>query len=248
MNTRHCATRGATAAVVAFAGLVIPGLSDPAGAAERLPVSGLGSGTFETCVTCQPGEFAVRGTYASVGQLGSGTYSFEVTDDGPCDIEPASFLKGHVELIRSDGARLGGDFSQCAPHSGALDFSLGQFTLTGGTRDLVSARLSFSVKALDAFVTPSGTHGRASLGFTGSVNVSEPVGYWMVDESGVVSAFGGAQWQGNAPTPTAARAVAPTSTGDGYWVVNISGQVYAFGHAHWYGNADTAAFAAGEVV
>jgi uncharacterized delta-60 repeat protein len=70
-------------------------------------------------------------------------------------------------------------------------------------------------------------------------------GYWMLDASGRVYAFGDATYLGD-PFPavqaagTTAVDLAPTATGDGYWVVDSAGHVYAFGDATRYGDVSFA--------
>jgi hypothetical protein len=48
-----------------------------------------------------------------------------------------------------------------------------------------------------------------------AASVGEPTGYWMVDESGEVTAFGSAAHLGEGLTPTVAMAA--TVDGPGYW-------------------------------
>ncbi|MGH3115858.1 MAG: hypothetical protein ACRDQ2_01840 [Gaiellales bacterium] len=67
-------------------------------------------------------------------------------------------------------------------------------------------------------------------------------GYWMVDATGHVYAFGGASYRG-APTGMLSSTVADieaTPTSEGYWVIDSGGHVYAFGDAPYLGNADPA--------
>jgi photosystem II stability/assembly factor-like uncharacterized protein len=71
-------------------------------------------------------------------------------------------------------------------------------------------------------------------------------GYWMVGRTGDVYAFGDAAWMGNAPAPSPAADLEPTTTGNGYWVVDTAGRVLAFGDARAMGDAGT--LAAGEEV
>jgi type VII secretion-associated serine protease mycosin len=61
-------------------------------------------------------------------------------------------------------------------------------------------------------------------------------GYWMVDRTGHVYAFGAAHHHGNAPTSTAVD-LEPTPSGKGYWVVDELGFVYTFGDAPYVGGA-----------
>ena len=64
-------------------------------------------------------------------------------------------------------------------------------------------------------------------------------GYWGVDASGAVYAFGSAPYLGGAGRSHAAPAIvdlAPTPTGNGYWMVDTKGSVFTFGDAQDYGS------------
>jgi hypothetical protein len=78
---------------------------------------------------------------------------------------------------------------------------------------------------------------------SGSHPVSiEPVnghnGYWILDASGAVTAFGEAPLLGSAPVdPVPAVAMASTGTGLGYWILRSDGSIAAFGDASMLGSA-----------
>jgi hypothetical protein len=62
-------------------------------------------------------------------------------------------------------------------------------------------------------------------------------GYWAVDASGSVYAFGSAPFYGGrAPGSAPIVDMAPTTTGRGYWLVDTAGVVYPFGDAVDYGS------------
>jgi hypothetical protein len=71
---------------------------------------------------------------------------------------------------------------------------------------------------------------------------STGLGYWVVSEDGIVSAFGDAPHRVDlADNPFRAfpiRGIEPTPSGDGYWLLDAIGGVYAFGDAVFHGAAD----------
>jgi hypothetical protein len=180
------------------------------------------------------------GSYTSLGQLGTGRYTFESTVS-VCDVaRNTQTLTGTAALVRSDGARLSGTVAgteSCSHPTGT--HAVFTADLTSGTRDLVRARLVFDGMLAGFVVTPSGERASETFAITGSVVTTALVGWWMVNTSGNVYAFGGAPYLGSAPTiHSVATHIEPTPSRNGYWIVNEEGQVYAFGDAHWFGNAD----------
>jgi hypothetical protein len=212
-------------------------------------VSGLGGGVLGlSCLHCAPGglQRVDQGKYVSVGQLGTGSYSMDWSVGSACGpINAGEQLNGNVSFDRSDGANLFGTLDFCE-----VDGSPFSVHLTG-TTDLRSADLTLTIfNRGDTVVSvpADAEQSREQIGFTGTITVSRRIGYWMIDTSGRVYGFGGNDWHGNAPTPTAARDLAPSPSGNGYWVVNVAGQVYSFGDAHWLGNANRAVLAPGEQI
>ena len=64
-------------------------------------------------------------------------------------------------------------------------------------------------------------------------------GYWTVDASGAVYAFGGAPYSGGLSRPSGSAPVvdlAPSGTGAGYWLVDAAGEVHPFGDAPDFGS------------
>lgn len=194
-----------------------------------------------------------KGTYRSAGQLGSGHYLFSsVFDASACqgihDYEHQMPLSGTATIIRSDGAHMDGTIRG---HESCLNDAptLLQYdvAVANGTRDLVSARLSFGGSA---DIPEAATEGEA-FAFDGTISVRQRVGYWMMTNAGDVYSFGGAGWYGNADSFGAtfsAVHLEPTPDGGGYWIVDSFGRVLAFGDARWLGNANPAALDAGERV
>ncbi|MDQ1521046.1 MAG: hypothetical protein QOI55_2119 [Actinomycetota bacterium] len=74
-----------------------------------------------------------------------------------------------------------------------------------------------------------------------------PTGYWMVESTGKVHAFGQVTNHGNASTTLVAH-FEPSPSHKGYWIVDAGGRVFAFGDARAFGNANAAGFAPGETV
>ena len=83
---------------------------------------------------------------------------------------------------------------------------------------------------------------------TSASNTAKRQGYWMLDSSGRVYAFGDAVYLGD-PFPTVSGAagfgvkavdIATTATGNGYWVVDSIGRVFAFGDAVRFGDVTIA--------
>src|SRR5262245_20993661 len=103
-----------------------------ADAAVSQPVSGLGIGNVFVIATGSPRDDT--GSYASFGQLGSGSYHF--SSPGPflsCGAHnEGSQLNGTAQFTRSDGAQLSGNINVCE-----IDGSPFQIHLTAGTRDLI---------------------------------------------------------------------------------------------------------------
>jgi uncharacterized delta-60 repeat protein len=93
-------------------------------------------------------------------------------------------------------------------------------------------------------VNPSLTLGFAVRLTTSPLAVTDRQGYWMLDASGRVYAFGDAAYLGD-PFPAIAAAgthavdIAPSASGDGYLVVDDAGHVYAFGDAVRFGDVTT---------
>lgn len=225
------------------------------------PVSGLGKGSSSVdCLGCGGLLRGDSGRYASVGQLGSGSYSFNSTIGPACGAGNRGVeFSGTASFSRADGAQLSGKFDECVPsHPVSADCASAgcpiddtpiPMHLSGGARDLISADLTVTFfYAGNTVAIPDGDLSDEQLAFTGSITVTRQIGYWMLDTSGRVYGFGGGSWHGNATTPIATRDLAPTPSGSGYWVVNVDGQVYAFGDARWLGNANRATFATGEQV
>jgi uncharacterized protein YkwD len=65
-------------------------------------------------------------------------------------------------------------------------------------------------------------------------------GYWMVDASGRVYAFGAVRSSGDAPAGSRISGLAPTPRGRGYWLLDASGRVLPCGDATAYGGATMA--------
>jgi hypothetical protein len=220
--------------VVGLVGAGIP-------AAGAVAQSAFGSATGESDISAYFPTQSDLGSYTSRGQLGSGRYHFE-TNVSACDTATdRQTLSGTATLVRSDGASLkgtvtGSEGCQHTKHDISADFTL---DLTSGTRDLVSAHLTFSGAISGLVVTPGGERGVGKFQIMGSLVTTTRVGWWMLATSGNVYAFGGAPYLGNAPTPhSVATRIEPTLSRNGYWIVNEQGQVYAFGDTRWFGNAD----------
>ena len=79
----------------------------------------------------------------------------------------------------------------------------------------------------------SGTTGEQKLVTPGPGPVASTAGYWALDASGAVYAFGAARPMGPGTVTPAATAVdiEPTPAGDGYWILDSTGAVSAVGTA-----------------
>ena len=192
-----------------------------------------------------------HGQYASTGQLGRGSYRFDMTYDySLCSSSVTSFVAtGTARLIRSDGTVVAGTATEkfdCNAGPGIPAREAVAVVLTRGTRDLLGARLLF-VGTRTYLATPTGDIGPESFVFSGSSSATRRVGYWMLEHRGAVHAFGGADRVGQRVVPAfGSPHIEPTGTGNGYWLVDADGHVFAFGDARRYGNAG--ALLAGEVV
>jgi hypothetical protein len=63
-------------------------------------------------------------------------------------------------------------------------------------------------------------------------------GYWMVSTGGVVYAFGGAKWYGDARNEgrrSPIVGIVATPSGKGYWLIGADGGVFTYGDARFYG-------------
>jgi 1-phosphatidylinositol phosphodiesterase len=77
-------------------------------------------------------------------------------------------------------------------------------------------------------------------------NLSPDAGYWIVENSAIVTAFGTAETFASQPSLSDITAIAATPSGRGYYLVSRGGKVYAFGDAVHRGEgvpADTQAVA-----
>jgi hypothetical protein len=70
----------------------------------------------------------------------------------------------------------------------------------------------------------------------GIASVPAGGGYWVVDRTGHVSAYGSATFYGESanPWPPSAVGIAATTAGDGYWILRSTGYVEAHGLAPFY--------------
>jgi hypothetical protein len=206
-----------------------------AGASVALPVTGGALGRAVILFGVSPGDqndWSETGGYVTGGQLGKGNFDFE-NNAFPSSC-PSS---GTGRLVRSDGAVLSGAITRTGTCSGAPGTEQIIFTATTGTRDLLGARLVFTVQPGVAYPLPGdGVDFGVASQIQGTVTTTSRIGYAMSDANARVFAFGGAPSLGDAPTTSVTR-IAFTPSRNGYWIVNAAGQVYAFGDAHWYGNA-----------
>ena len=91
-------------------------------------------------------------------------------------------------------------------------------------------RAGVGVSALSTVVEPG----------TASTQPSGPNGYWMVDKTGTVYAFGHVVDRGDASTQNVTH-IEPTPTRRGYWIVTADGSVFPFGDAFHLAGAGTLA-------
>jgi hypothetical protein len=211
--------------------------------------SGVAAATENYLVfTGQEEEF---GRYVTGGQLGSGRYQWTATyDDTNCtDSGGEITVSGQASFTRFDGAVLSGTVTgtEGCLFEGPEPVSL-TVNLTAGARDLVGAHVV--LEGIRAFgrLDRSGETDSTLLKLTGSATVTAPIGYWIVGQSGSVSAFGGLDAHGNAVTSRAVTHLEPTPDHAGYWIVDTDGHVFPFGDASWLGDAPSSALAAGETV
>ena len=205
--------------------------------------SGVAVGNLGVDVVADPTVVSTidYGHYASTGQLGRGTYRFDLSYKSPaCEGSVKSATEtGTARLVRSDGAVLTGTATEAIPcrtdPNPAVRDSVA-VVLTHGSRDLVGATLLFSgTRTYEA--TPTGDIGPESFVFSGNSTATRRVGYWMVNSAGAVHAFGGVNALGNGSSSLGFSHIEPTPGGNGYWLVDTGGRVSAFGDAHAYGNA-----------
>jgi hypothetical protein len=190
------------------------------------------------------------GDYIANGQLGRGTYAFRLAyDDARCAHGSRTMTAtGTSRLIRSDGAVLSGTVTaseDCLPGL-PLEHAVFTVTLTRGSRDIVGAKFELA-GTMVLRVAPDGEIGTESFGLAGVCSVATRIGYWMVDPTGNVFAFGGARRLANTLRVAVAH-IESTPTGDGYWIVDTSGGVHGYGDARALGDAPRSALAPGEEI
>jgi uncharacterized delta-60 repeat protein len=191
---------------------------------------------------------------------GFGTGGIARTDNRP-------LLDGFSLGVRRDGrivvgaveTHLVGTFAVLAAQflpTGAPDPGYGTGGVGAATFGSLMSLFPLNATAVQADGRVVAVGGRATIpaiGFTAGfaarlsaspLEVADPEGYWMLDGSGRVYAFGDAAYLGD-PYPTIAAGAAfgvtavdlvPTTTGDGYWVLDNVGRVFAFGDAVHRGN------------
>lgn len=103
------------------------------------------------------------------------------------------------------------------------------------TPDLINGRMSLTEIVNETRVCSAGV----PAGTPASVNAEQ--GYWTLDTTGTVKAYGNAKCYGSVPTPPnrPAAGMAVTPDRKGYWIVTEDGTVYTFGNAQFYGSAST---------
>jgi ribosomal protein L24E len=229
----------ATTSVPAAAGVAPNPLTPPV--VQRQ--SGVAFGTVGVDVVANPPKSRLTdsGHYESSGQLGRGTYRFDLTfDSSACNASVTTITAGGTaRLVRSDGAVLTGTAAESfgcylagvPPVKEAVSV-----VLTHGSRDLLGANLLFS-GTRTYLATPTGDIGPESFVFSGRSSARPRIGYWMVNAAGVVHAFGGVDALGGGSSRFAFAHIEATPTRNGYWLVDTGGRVSAFGDAHAYGNA-----------
>jgi hypothetical protein len=91
----------------------------------------------------------------------------------------------------------------------------------------------------DRTVTATDTVTTSLTGTSGTIDVSELHGYWLVGADGGIFTFGSAQFHGSTGNLTLQRPVVgitPTSDRNGYWLVASDGGIFAFGDAGFHGS------------
>jgi hypothetical protein len=187
------------------------------------------------------------GRYVTGGQLGTGYYLINATYDQSGCAHPGGdiTITGTADFHRTDNARLRGTATGTeACTNGAVRITV---DLTFGSHDFVSAHLTLTGTRTFDHITPSADVYTETLELAGTAVFTNTVGYWIVDEDGSVTGYGGLESLGNAPT-TGVTHLEPTPDFHGYWIVDSAGHVFAYGAARWLGNAPSAALAAGETV
>jgi hypothetical protein len=180
------------------------------------------------------------GTYSSIGQIGNGSYRFDVsyTPGGCAD----ATYTGSARMTRAGGAVLSGSItgtSTCAasPFHGGPHVDA-QFTVMfpHGSRDL--QRASFTVNCTwQPSVATTGLPSGESCSGSGRATVRRRVGYVPLNDEGTIESFGGPSWFSPLAPRAATVKLAPTSTRDGYWLVDRTGHVHALGDAVSFGDA-----------
>jgi hypothetical protein len=180
------------------------------------------------------------GVYSSIGQIGSGSYRFDVTY-APGGCVDATYT-GTAVLTRTNGAALTGNVTGTSTCIGGTSRSNpyveAQFTvdLPHGTRDLHHAHFTVTCDWGPSVSTTGTPSVEGCLG-DGNVTVRRRVGYTLLNDAGAIEAFGGPRWFYPLAPPAETVKVASTPTRDGYWFVDRAGHVYPQGDASSFGNA-----------
>jgi hypothetical protein len=126
--------------------------------------------------------------------------------------------------------------------TGVQSFAADGVSAAAGTSSVFSGLTNGTQYRLDVAPLTRAGMGRARLSPAVEPG-SATSGYWMVDSTGHVYAFGSARYAGNAPTAQVVR-IEGTPSGRGYWILNAAGSVYALGDAPYLSGAG--ALASGE--
>jgi hypothetical protein len=131
----------------------------------------------------------------------------------------------HFEIRRPDGIWINPYWSvQAAEMAGG-----------NGITDDMSAR-GIADRELSLEMPVRGEQCGPSVVPEGTPSAASAHGYWLLDRSGRVHAFGGAEHHGDlgdveSAEPLFAAAIESTATGEGYWIVDTSGGVHPYGDA-----------------
>ncbi len=160
-------------------------------------------------------------------------WSGSSTTNDACSPSNSSGCWGHRDIILHS-------FPNCP--SGAPVLSMGAaFSATGYSGGSLAALLVSSCSApTDATMTWGQVASEVVSGSrtVGIAPLSNGTGYWEVEASGTVAAFGAAQSFGSlsGPLNSPIVGIAATPDGGGYWLVAADGGIFSFGDAGFYGS------------
>ena len=187
------------------------------------------SGHRQVGLTACPGKrlFALLPTIREEVQRRAGHWD-------PVTVDVPGVLRWEIGKLRSPSSAAvtpaAGSSSGSTPTTGTSGTAPGVGTKLIGVRVVSAPGLIYTAGKGRAHGSPAanGSTNVVALGNSGSGD-----GYWSLDQSGAVAAFGGVGHFGDASGKGVAADLTVTTSGSGYWVLMADGGIYPFGDARY---------------